>query len=649
MKPISVEASTIKHRKRRLSSSHIGGGSAVKTPAGAAFRDSPSVEIYVEESQLTEEVYVEETQLQEERGESAVEETQLDAGNNESDDLNMDEDDGNESEDLGAAVAAEDGEETQVVEPTPARRRRKSTASASGGGRRNSAKLSATPRAALVNGGNNSSSEGEVADEDETQEVDATPVRHKRKRRVSPRSAKLDTSLDRSKDANKEADSAEAAEEPSTPQLPIASGRMAKRAKLSSQGSDAAADSDADGAGTDVVKSTRVVADSDDDDDDDDDDDEDAEPASEESRKAMKAQMAKLGALLGLPETTTSPVSEHDSDIDPEEADADGDDADPAAGSITAADAMDADLDADETAADGATATATAVEPKAKAPKTKKKATQKTKGAASKKAASPAAKKALKTKAKAKKAAAPSVARAAAAAAAAAAADGSDEDEDANALAKTKEKQKKKQQKGKAGALKKTKGKGRPTKRCIAISGLDPSDRDCVLATIKHVKGAVLAAEVDENTTHVVASGKRTIKVLSGIACGCKLVSPSWALASLEAGEWIDEAAHLLDAFPAAAAARKSMPSGQQKSAIFSDVGQIYVSRTRISPSQPVILQLLAQSSATIAATLKTATVRVGGMAAPEGGAYVSVNERWIFDSITEQKAMPLKDYTIAC
>ena len=380
--------------------------------------------------------------------------------------------------------------------------------------------------------------------------------------------------------------------------------------------------------------------------------------------------MAKLGALLGLPETSTSPVSVHDSDMDENDgavADADAEEA----GEL--AEAMDADLDADNDGRNDApplpsantdnndsTDSAASLQPPPKKVATKAKANAKSDRKGGKSTASstkvdvggahPAGEDKLAT---AKKARASTKKRKAASAAPKA----------LKTIKQPTKNIKKKQAKGNANSqnsnsgnikVKKAKKQRQTKKHAIAISGLDPSDRDCVMAAIRHVRGAALSTEVDENTTHVVASGKRTIKVLSGIACGCKLVSPGWAMASLEAGEWLDEADHLLDAFPSASASTASGGSSHsagkaKRQAIFSGVGLIYVSRTRISPSQPIILQLLTQSSAAIAPTLKSAAVRVGGMAAPEDSSYVSVNEKWIFDSITEQKAMPLKDYAIVC
>ncbi|KAK3730858.1 hypothetical protein QZH41_009976, partial [Actinostola sp. cb2023] len=78
--------------------------------------------------------------------------------------------------------------------------------------------------------------------------------------------------------------------------------------------------------------------------------------------------------------------------------------------------------------------------------------------------------------------------------------------------------------------------------------------QDIVVSVLRKLGGFYVADKVSPNTTHVVSgTTKRTLNVLLAIAQGCWLVSPEWAMKSLEAGYWIDEEPYeLADAYPSA-------------------------------------------------------------------------------------------------
>ncbi|EDQ86325.1 uncharacterized protein MONBRDRAFT_11169, partial [Monosiga brevicollis MX1] len=95
----------------------------------------------------------------------------------------------------------------------------------------------------------------------------------------------------------------------------------------------------------------------------------------------------------------------------------------------------------------------------------------------------------------------------------------------------------------------------------IVLSGLTDDECDIASAVLRQLRSShlyVIASQVSETTTHVVSSGRRTLKVLQGAAAGCWLVSFDWIEASAVANKWLDERDfELRDQFPRAAVLRE--------------------------------------------------------------------------------------------
>ena len=109
----------------------------------------------------------------------------------------------------------------------------------------------------------------------------------------------------------------------------------------------------------------------------------------------------------------------------------------------------------------------------------------------------------------------------------------------------------------------------------IAFSGLSDSERDIAFSTVRHMpRFTKVVKVVDEQTTHVVSAGARTLKVIAAAARGLWLVSPDWVLQSLEAREWLDEAPfELAQQYPGAQQNRvaRAKHHGRFRSALLKD------------------------------------------------------------------------------
>ena len=92
----------------------------------------------------------------------------------------------------------------------------------------------------------------------------------------------------------------------------------------------------------------------------------------------------------------------------------------------------------------------------------------------------------------------------------------------------------------------------------IVLSGLSGEDSEIAYAAVEELEGFDILPEMMEEVTHVVSSGKRTLKVLEGITRGCWVVSVEWITASMEAGHWLDEQRYeLSDTFPGVSISRQ--------------------------------------------------------------------------------------------
>jgi len=158
--------------------------------------------------------------------------------------------------------------------------------------------------------------------------------------------------------------------------------------------------------------------------------------------------------------------------------------------------------------------------------------------------------------------------------------------------------------------------------------------------------------EISANTTHLISgdSQKRTLNKLRAILRGCWILDKSWLFASLENGGWVDEEPYeLVDFSPAVKTMRLDREAFEEdfRSALFSDVGSIYVS-SEVTPSRPDLQELIRLGGGTVANVARVAQVIVTGEGKPivsKGQDTVCVSERWILDSVQFHAPMPFQDY----
>eukprot|EP00039_Didymoeca_costata_P010819 m.146473 g.146473 ORF g.146473 m.146473 type:complete len:554 (-) comp14973_c1_seq2:1645-3306(-) len=186
---------------------------------------------------------------------------------------------------------------------------------------------------------------------------------------------------------------------------------------------------------------------------------------------------------------------------------------------------------------------------------------------------------------------------------------------------------------------KKKKGK----KLYIAFSGLQQETYDCVVRAIQHLPKGEISSEVTEKTTHLISDGKRTTKFLNAISRGCWIISPSWAMASLEYGEWLPEADYELEEmYPGCKVSRLKKSKGKQPS-LFSKDKAVYIGKHTTCPPT-MLAELILLGGGSVAKTLKDAKVRIGTKGATDDE-IPCVTESWVTDSVCQQKSLPWEDF----
>eukprot|EP00887_Chlorella_sp_A99_P005336 scaffold1.g5336.t1 len=107
-----------------------------------------------------------------------------------------------------------------------------------------------------------------------------------------------------------------------------------------------------------------------------------------------------------------------------------------------------------------------------------------------------------------------------------------------------------------------------PRSGCLALTSCESSMITLAKSAVGRLRGMRMCPEGKEAgaVTHlVIGSERRTLKVMLAIAAGAWLLDPSWLTASLEAGAWQPEDAHVAATRFASAAerARRSLGAGQ--------------------------------------------------------------------------------------
>ena len=185
----------------------------------------------------------------------------------------------------------------------------------------------------------------------------------------------------------------------------------------------------------------------------------------------------------------------------------------------------------------------------------------------------------------------------------------------------------------------------------FVLSGLASADKDCVLAAIQSFD-----CEVDEvvtdATTHVISGTGRTIKVMMGIACGCWIVDPAFALVSLERGKWQNETKYERHkVFPGAKITRAlrekaGAASGPYKHKVFAaaSVGTVFISDKGMASAISKLVKLTGLSTVR---TTREADVILGKELFSTRTDQQTVKPEWMFDSISQGALQPVAGYVI--
>lgn len=190
-----------------------------------------------------------------------------------------------------------------------------------------------------------------------------------------------------------------------------------------------------------------------------------------------------------------------------------------------------------------------------------------------------------------------------------------------------------------------------------------------MISTIRKLGSFKLAERVDANTTHVLSGDtRRTMSIVKGIARGCWVVSPEWIYRSLENEQWQSEAPfELSEAFPAALQARTvvhglACEKSPSKSAEDDDIRcgddrvtnsqgflsgvQVFIGDTDASRDE--VAELVTYMGGYPVTSVSTADLGIGkGITQRRWSKKEVVEERWLYDSITEFRRLPYTDYLI--
>lgn len=186
----------------------------------------------------------------------------------------------------------------------------------------------------------------------------------------------------------------------------------------------------------------------------------------------------------------------------------------------------------------------------------------------------------------------------------------------------------------------------------IAFSGLLPADVTMLESIAATLGGALVHDDEAHTATHLVlgergtkgapGAPKRTLKVLQAILRGAWLLSDTWLLHSLEAGELLPEAPFETPAFRGARAAREKREQGVAIEPLKGRTLAIVESDSEAYER----LRLLATAAGATVTSQTRAEVWVGQPArAPSarsrGGAKLVAAE-WLYDSVSMCEAMPV-------
>ncbi|XP_062054828.1 microcephalin isoform X2 [Lepus europaeus] len=172
----------------------------------------------------------------------------------------------------------------------------------------------------------------------------------------------------------------------------------------------------------------------------------------------------------------------------------------------------------------------------------------------------------------------------------------------------------------------------KPT-RTLVMTSMPSEKQNVIIQVVSKLKGFVLAAEVCDTTTHVLAGRPaRTLNVLLGLARGCWVLSYEWVLWSLELGHWIsEEPFELSNYFPAAPVCRRErhMAQGQYRGTLFADQPPMFISPAS-SPPRAKLCELVHLCGGQISPAPSRASIFIGPHSGKKKEAVTYLSEKWV-------------------
>lgn len=176
----------------------------------------------------------------------------------------------------------------------------------------------------------------------------------------------------------------------------------------------------------------------------------------------------------------------------------------------------------------------------------------------------------------------------------------------------------------------------------LLMTGLSFEEQQIVIRVVGKLKGFQIVKSVQNNTTHLISCGKRTINVLFAIAQDCWILSIDWILLSEKKGFWLPEQQFVLtNNFPAAKVIQDSSPPVKS---ILRQFGKFYIGKNCSVPKF-TLEKLIHLYGGKVTNSIEDCKVFIGS----KGDSYTKrkikiVSDKWIFDCISNGKILPYED-----
>lgn len=169
-------------------------------------------------------------------------------------------------------------------------------------------------------------------------------------------------------------------------------------------------------------------------------------------------------------------------------------------------------------------------------------------------------------------------------------------------------------------------------KGIIQVSGVDLDTKGVMTRIINHLGGFKLIDKHEQRLrpTHVICGEQRTLGVLQAIARGCWLLTPEWALVSLEQERWVKERDFVATKwYPGIKARTNGHPL-----VLLSPEKPVFIGS--LQTGQPGdVAELVRLVGGKVTTTLQGALVCLGTVEGKEFGAKVTlppmVREKWLY------------------